>query len=368
VRDVTVALGRLGVLGFGGPAAHIALMRRDLVQRRGWATDADFLDMVALTNLLPGPNSTEMAMELGRRRAGWRGLGAGGGAFILPAVGIVAGIAWAYERLGTEPALVDLRSGVLPVVAAIVAHAAWGMGRTLVAGRSAPAAAAGLATVLGATLGLLAGVHELLVLVVAGAAWAAGGAVGAGRRLAVVAVAAVAAEPTLARIALAFLRIGALLYGSGYVLVAYLEAEFVGRTGWLSGAQMLDAIAVGQMTPGPLFSSATFVGWQLAGPAGAAVATVAIFAPAFAFVALAARVVPWIRARRSARRAIDGVTAASLGLMVGAAVRLGGDALVDPLAWVVAAGALAMLAATRVGAGWLMGAGVVIGVVRLVLA
>jgi chromate transporter len=184
----------------------------------------------------------------------------------------------------------------------------------------------------------------------------------------VVAVAAVAAEPTLARIALAFLRIGALLYGSGYVLVAYLEAEFVGRTGWLSGAQMLDAIAVGQMTPGPLFSSATFVGWQLAGPAGAAVATVAIFAPAFAFVALAARVVPWIRARRSARRAIDGVTAASLGLMVGAAVRLGGDALVDPLAWVVAAGALAMLAATRVGAGWLMGAGVVIGVVRLVLA
>ena len=356
---------KLGVVGFGGPAAHVALMREEVVTRRGWVDDREFLDLLGATNLIPGPNSTELAMHLGARRSGGRGLVVAGLCFIGPAVAIVSVIAWLYDRYGTDPVVVDMRYGVLPVVIAIVANALFGLGRTALT--SAIMWVVGLAS-FGA---FLAGVHELVVLVAGGtvtALWSVR------NRAPLVALLAplwqVAAGPegiSLWRVFLVFLEIGSLLYGSGYVLLAFLEQNFVDELGWLTEQQILDAVAVGQVTPGPLFSTATFVGWQLAGPAGAAVATVGIFLPSFVFVAFLARIVPWVQRHPLARAALDGVTAASLGLMAAVLVELAGTALTDVVTVAIAVVALALVARTRVGSAYLIGAGLVIGLLHAAL-
>lgn len=356
---------RLGIVGFGGPAAHIAMMRDEVVRRRGWIDDAEFLDLVGATNLIPGPNSTELAIHLGHLRAGGRGLVLGGLCFIAPAVVIVSVLAWLYREHGTDPAIVDLRYSVLPVIIAIVAHALFSLSRSaLTTSINAVVAVAAMAC-------YLLGVHELIVLVAAGtltALWASRHRLrpGAAMWLFVPMLTGDATGPTavsLRRLFLVFLEIGSVLYGSGYVLLAFLQRNLVEHNGWLTSQQLLDAIAVGQVTPGPVFTTATFAGWQIDGPAGAAVATVGIFLPSFLFVAFLRRIVPWMRARPTARAFLTGLTTASLGLMAGVLVDLTRTALTDVLTVIVAVAALGVLIGTKINSAWLIGAGVVLGVV-----
>ena len=372
VGEVARLFVRLGVIGFGGPAAHIAMMRDEVVRRRAWLDDTEFLELVGATNLIPGPNSTELAIHLGHRRAGFRGLLVAGLCFIAPAVLIVGTLAWLYQEHGTDPAVVDLRYGVLPVIVAIVAHAVVGLGRSGV--RSVVDALIAV----GAMVAFLVGVHELLVLGVAGAlavAWHLRDR-WRPRSLAMVGLPLVpmSADPSrssaavsLWRLGLVFLEIGSVLYGSGYVLLAFLQRHLVDDLGWLTGQQLLDAVAVGQFTPGPVFTTATFVGWQVHGIAGAAIATVAIFAPSFVFVGFLGRIVPWMRRRPVARAFLSGVTVASLGLMAGVLVQLADDALTDVVTVVVAAVALVVLVRTKLNSAWLVGVGVAIGVVHTLL-
>lgn len=360
---------RLGVIGFGGPAAHIALMRHEVVRRRQWLDDREFLDLVGATNLIPGPNSTELAIHLGHRRAGARGLVVAGLGFIAPAVVIVGILAWLYEHHGADPALIDVRYGVLPVIIAIVAHALVGLGRVVMA---SPVGIVVAGTALG---GFLAGVHELLLLVAAGSAaalWANRRRLRPGRVSLVMLLAGgepvpSPAAPSLWRLLLVFLEIGSILYGSGYVLVAYLQRNLVAERSWLSEQELLDAVSVGQVTPGPVFTTATFVGWQIAGWTGAAVATVGIFAPSFLFVALLGRIVPWVQGHATARAFLDGVVAASVGMMAGVLVELVDDAVTDLVTAAVAASALAVLVTTRLNSAWLIGAGVAVGLVHRAL-
>jgi chromate transporter len=359
---------RLGAIGFGGPVAHIAMMREEVVRRRGWIDDAEFLELVGATNLIPGPNSTELAIHLGATRAGGRGLIAAGICFIAPAVLIVSVIAWLYEHHGTDPAILDLRYGILPVIIAIVGHAVVGLGRTSLR-HVLHALLAG-----GAFAAFLVGVHELIVLVAAGAIAAAWQTRHRAREAAAAAflLPMLAVEErtrvTLWRLLLVFLEIGSVLYGSGYVLLAFLQRNLVDDLGWLTDGQLLDAVAVGQVTPGPVFTTATFVGWQVDGPIGAAVATIGIFLPSFVFVALLGRIVPWMRRHAAAKAFLAGVTAASLGLMAGVLVELVDVAITDAVTVVVAVVALAVLIATKVNSAWLVGAGIVVGVVHALVA
>lgn len=366
LRTLAALFLKLGIIGFGGPAAHIALMRDEVVRRRGWVDDSEFLEMVGATNLIPGPNSTELAIHLGQRRAGVRGMLVTGVCFILPAALIVVVLAWLYRRYGTDPTVVDLRYGILPVVIAIVANALVGLGRTALR----DVWSVGLA--IAAAAGFLLGVHELLLLLAAGAlaaAWAGRHHLRRDRANSwlvtfLLAPVTPAAPVSLWRLLLVFLEIGSVLYGSGYVLLAFLQRLLVDDLGWLTGQQVLDAITVGQVTPGPVFTTATFVGFQVHGLAGAAVATVGIFAPSFLFVGLLGRLVPWMRERPMAKAFLDGVTVASLGLMAGVLVRLTGEALVDPLTIVVAVVALVALIATKVNATWLITAGAAVGLAQ----
>lgn len=368
VGEVARLFVKLGFIGFGGPAAHIAMMREEVVQRRQWLDDAEFLDLVGATNLIPGPNSTELAIHLGHRRAGVRGLLVAGCCFIVPAVAIVGVLAWLYDRYGTDPTVVDLRYGVIPVVIAIVAHALYGLGKT--------ALTSALPVVLAAAAGVayLLDIHELLVLVGAGlvsAGWANRGRLRPQlpALLAFPLVMAASTTPrpvSLSRLFLVFLEIGSVLYGSGYVLLAFLERNLVDQYGWLTRDQLLDAVTVGQITPGPVFTTATFVGWQIDGAAGAAVATIGIFLPSFVFVALLGKIVPWIRARPAARAFLSGVTAASLGLMAGVLIELGDAALVDALTVALASAALVVLVRTTMNSAWLIAAGLAVGALHTV--
>jgi chromate transporter len=365
LAEVARVFGRLGATAFGGPAAHLALMEDELVRRRGWLSRERFLDLLGATNLIPGPNSTEMAIHLGYLRAGWPGLAVAGAAFIVPAALVVSALAWLYVRLGAVPDAAAVLAGVKPVVLVVVAQALWRFLRTAVKGvfQGALAAAALAAAALGA--------DELAVLVAAGAiaALRAGVARRAAAGLAPVlplaalapAAAAAAAPVTPGGILAVFLKIGSILYGSGYVLLAFLRADLVIRLGWLTDAQLLDAVAVGQVTPGPVFTTATFVGYVLAGPAGAALATVGIFLPSFVFVALSGPLVPRIRASPLAGAFLDGVTVASLGLMALVAAQLGRDALARPAAWAIAAVAALLLLAARVNSAWLVIGGAAAG-------
>lgn len=365
LRDLVKLFVRLGVTSFGGPAAHIAMMRDEVVRRRAWITDDEFARLVGATNLIPGPNSTELAMHLGARRAGGRGLVVAGLSFIVPAVVIVSVIAWLYAEHGTDPLVFDIRYGVLPVIIAVIAQAVWGLTRSSVKNIGAAATA-------GAALAAyLWGVHELIVLLALGLVWAAVVVARNPRppRMTTLApsvllFAVANNNPTLLRLFLIFLEVGSVLYGSGYVLVAFLDSRLVTDHGYLTAQQLLDAVAVGQITPGPVFTTATFIGWQILGVAGAALATIGIFGPSFVFVALLDRFMRWIEARPAARAFLTGVTMGSLGLMAGVLVRLADDALVDWFTWIIAAAALALLVFTRVSAAWLVPAGVLIGIIH----
>jgi len=348
---------KLGTVSFGGPAAHIAMMEDEVVRRRAWLGRDEFLDLIGAVNLIPGPNSTEMAIHVGRAQAGWRGLLVAGGCFILPAVLIVGWVAWAYVRFGALPATAGLLYGVKPVVIAVVLQALWGLGRTAVRSwwLAALAAAAVAATALGA--------NELLVLAVAaalGVAWKTG----RGPALGLAAAGSFAAAPAswgLGALFGVFLKVGAVLFGSGYVLLAFLRADLVLRLHWLTEHQLLDSVAVGQVTPGPVFTTATFVGYVLHGVSGAAVATLGIFLPAFVYVALSAAILPRLRRSPAARAALDAVNVASLALMAVVTWQLAGAALVDAWTVALAAGSALLLLRYRVNSSWLVLGGAAVG-------
>ena len=360
LRELAALFGKLGAIAFGGPAAHVAMMEDEVVRRRGWMTRERFLDLYGATNLIPGPNSTEMAIHIGHARAGWAGLVVAGACFIVPAAAIVAVIAWAYVRFGKLPQIGGVLYGIKPVIIAIVVQALWGLGRTAVKTWWLGAVA------LLAAAAAVAGVHELAILAGAGVLVACGRGVAKARAafLPIVAgTAPAAASFSLAGLFLVFLKIGAILFGSGYVLLAFLRADLVDRLHWLTESQLLDAIAVGQITPGPVFTTATFIGYLLGGGAGAVIATVAIFLPAFVFVAISGPLVPRLRASPIAGAVLDGVNVASLALMAVVTVQLGHAAVLDPPTAALAITSAIVLLRFRISSVWLVAAGTAAGLV-----
>jgi len=377
---------KLGVVGFGGPAAHIAMMEDEVVRRRHWLSRQEFLDYLGAANLIPGPNSTEMAIFVGRARAGTAGLLVAGACFIAPAVLIVTAVAWAYTRLGNLPAAEGVLVGVKPVVIAVVLQALWGLGHAAV--KSAWLGFLGAAAVAATALGA----NELAVLAAAlvlGVAWWRGGrrgrrgpAGGPPRAAAGLALPgasllrpAAAAGAALAPAGIGlwplfgiFFKVGAVLFGSGYVLLAFLRGDLVTRLHWLTERQLLDAVAVGQVTPGPVFTTATFVGYLLRGVPGAAVATLGIFLPAFVYVGLSGVLLPRLQRSEAARAALDAVNVASLALMAVVTWQLAGAALVDPWTVLLAAMAAVLLLRWRVNASWLVLGGGLAGLLLRSLA
>jgi chromate transporter len=358
---------RLGITAFGGPAAHIGMMRDEVVERRHWLTDAEFLDLLAATNLIPGPNSTEMAIHLGYKRAGLPGLLLAGGCFILPPCLLVGVIAWSYVRYGDTPQVDWLMYGVGPVIIAVVAQALWKLGASAVKG---PATA--LVGVLAVGLSL-AGLNELALLALGGIvmmgvrlgrpailAWMIA-TIGAGATLLAQAAGSADVPVTLTRLTLFFLKVGSVLFGSGYVLLAFLRADLTDRWGWLTDQQLIDAITIGQVTPGPVFSTATFIGYLLGGWVGAALATIAIFAPGFLFVALSQPLISRLRASALAGALLDGVVVASLGLMAAVTWHLGRSAIVDASTAGLALVAATILLTLRPNSAWLVLGGAVAG-------
>jgi chromate transporter len=376
VWEVARLFLKLGTIAFGGPAAHIALMRDEVVKRRGWLSDARFLDLLGMTNLIPGPNSTEMAIHVGYARAGGAGLVAAGVCFVVPAMLIVLGLAWAYVRYGAQPEVGWLLYGIKPVIIAVVVQAMWALVRTAV--KSLLLGVVG-AVVLALYLG---GVNELIllfgggVLVMlarvrarrGGATTATSGLVFLGSVGASAQVATAAAPYGLGTLFLTFLKIGSVLYGSGYVLLAFLRGDFVDRLHWLTDQQLLDAVAVGQFTPGPVFTTATFVGYLVGGWGGALAATLAIFLPSFVFVALSHPLIPRIRGSALTAEFLDGVNVAALGLMAAVTWELGRAAIVDgPTAGLGAAAGL-LLIRYHVNSAWLVLGGGGVGLVSSFLA
>jgi len=340
---------KLGLIGFGGPAAHIALMQNELVDRRRWVGRERFVDLLGATNLIPGPNSTEMAIHLGFVRAGWPGLLLGGACFIAPSALIVLGCAWAYVRWGALPQAASLLYGIKPVLIAIIVQALVRLARAAFAGVVAAVTAVSVAAL------AVAGVDEVLLLFAAavGVMLAMNVHRGAGC-LAVTPV-------TLPKLALLFLKIGSILFGSGYVLLAFLRADLVERLGWITDAQLLDAVAVGQITPGPVSTTATFIGYLVAGVPGATLATLGIFLPSFVFVAASNPLIPRLRASRWAGAFLDGANAASLGLMAVVTGELGRAAVSDWLTAVLAVVAFALVFGTRIHPAWLIAGGGAVG-------
>jgi chromate transporter len=384
LREVALLFLRLGCTAFGGPAAHIAVMREEVVRRRGWVSEQRFADLLGVANLVPGPTSTELAIYLGYVRAGWAGLLLAGTCFIVPATGIVLGLAWAYRTYGTLPTAHWLFAGVQPVVVAIVAHALWGLRRVVLKTWWS------VALLVAVMPAYLLGANILALLVGGAAVYGAFGAVtrwrtarstggGAlplglpmpfGRGLPwplvpVHASLAVLAVPfTYTGLFLTFLKIGAIVYGSGYVLLAFLRADLVQGLHWLTERQLLDAVAVGQFTPGPVFTTATFIGFLVGGWQGALVATVAIFLPSFALIAMIRPAAGWLRRSAWSAALLDGVNIASLALMAGVLAQLAAVALTDAISWLTALAALALLMRTRVNPVWLIAAGAAVGVAR----
>lgn len=375
LREVGALFLRLGLTAFGGPAAHIAMMHDEVVKRRGWVTDQEFLDLVGATNLIPGPNSTELSIHLGYKRAGWRGLLLAGISFIVPAMVIVMILAWAYVRYGTTPAAEALLYGVKPVVIAIIAQALWRLGRKAVKNL--------LTAVVGALTFALyfVSANEILLLFAAAAFVML---VENARRLREIRASSVVPLGGIATGALApllqtvpfslplmfwtFLKIGAVLYGSGYVLLAFLRSDFVNQFGWLTDQQLLDAVAIGQVTPGPVFTTATFIGYLLAGVPGALLATLAIFIPSFAFVAASHPFIPRLRASPWFSGILDGVNVASTALMAGVTIQLAQAALIDAVTILILAVTAVLLFRLKVNTTWLIAGGALVGLAHMALA
>lgn len=379
VGEVARLALRLGFTAFGGPAAHIAMLHDEVVVRRKWISEQRFLDLLGATNLIPGPNSTEMVIHVGHLRAGYAGLLAAGVCFIGPAAAIVLALAWLYVQYGSTPAGEWLLYGIKPVIIAIVLQALWGLGRKALKGPFLGAVGVAVFAL------YLLGFDELLLLFGGGLLVAlvqmarrAGPGAGAAALwpwlglsslpgLASLAAQVAAVPFSLSRLFLIFLKVGAVLYGSGYVLLAFLRNDLVVNLGWLTDQQLLDAIAIGQFTPGPVFTTATFVGYVLGDFPGAVLATAGIFLPSFIFVAAVSPLVPRLRQSALAGAALDGVNVAALGLMAAVTWELGQAAVVDWLTALLAIVAAVLLFRFKLNSAWLVLGGALVAVVyRLV--
>jgi chromate transporter len=368
LTELATVFLRLGAIAFGGPAAHIAMLDNEVVNRRQWMSREKLLDLLGITNLIPGPNSTELAIHIGYERAGWRGLLVAGSCFILPAMLIVWALAAIYARYQTVPQVEWLLYGIKPVIIAIVIQAVWNLGKK--AAKDVPTIIAGMVGI----AAYLAGLNEILVLILLGIAvmlvknWQARGHTSGAFLLPISGILAQVGSTTAAvtsvswiNVFVFFLKIGCVLYGSGYVLLAFLQRDLVERNQWLTSQQLLDAVAIGQFTPGPVFTTATFIGYLLAGNAGAIAATIGIFLPAFVLVWVVNPWVPKLRQSSWASGFLDGVNAASLGLMAGVTYTLGRAALVDWLTIIVAIVSAIAVFQFKINSAWLVLAGGAIG-------
>jgi len=377
-RELALFFLRLGTVAFGGPAGHIAMMEDELVRRRKWLSREKFLDLLGASNLIPGPSSSELAIHIGYLCGGFPGLVISGFCFLLPAACLVGALAWVYLHFSKLPAMEGVLYGIKPVVIAVIAQALWRLARTAVKTRFL--AAVGLASVALAFLGL----PPILLLLVAGLAVAAVLLFERARKgeklfslallgplrfpgaakstvVASAAGAAAAAPVTLGSLFLVFLKIGSVVFGSGYVLLAFLRADLVVHRAWITDSQLVNAVAIGQVTPGPVFTTATFIGYLLGGVRGAVVATAGIFLPAFLLVAASGPLVPLIRRSKIASAFLDGVIVASLALMAEVGWQLGRASIVD-----LATAAIALLSAVallrfRVNSAWLVLIGALAG-------
>ncbi len=368
LKELAIVFFRLGTVAFGGPAAHVAMMDDEVVKRRQWMTREQLLDLIGVTSLIPGPNSTELAIHIGYERGGWRGLFVAGSCFILPAMTIVWGLAAVYDRYQTVPEVGWLLYGIKPVIVAVILSALWKLGKKAI--KDAPTVAAAIAV----TAAFFLGTNEILLLLLAGlgvmvyknwrhrTAAALLPVTGLLAQTGGVSPDVVAERPvTWLQAFLFFLKIGSVLYGSGYVLLAFLQEDLVERHGWLTSQQLLDAIAIGQFTPGPVFTTATFVGYLLAGNLGAIAATVGIFLPAFLLVGL---ISPWVPALRRSPwfgAFLDGVNAASLGLMAVVTLTLAQTALLDLPTVLLAIAAAVAVFKYKINSAWIVLAGGVVG-------
>jgi len=390
LRELASLFLKLGTISFGGPAAHIALMETEVVRKRQWLTKQQFLDLLGAANLIPGPTSTEMAINVGFVRAGWAGLCVAGASFILPAAVITGAFAWAYVRFGTLTQAVAVLAGIKAAVIVVIAIAIWRLGKTAV--KDLGLAVLGIAALAafflgvspivilfgGGLLGMLA--RRVASLRSAGTLLAFPffpsprfGVITAGKNwvnwistlvaATSAAAGAVVVRPSVYKIGLFFLKLGAVLYGGGYVLLAFLEQGLVQQKAWLTHQQLLDAVAIGQFTPGPVFSTATFIGYILGGAPGAAVATLGIFLPSFFYVALLAPVL--FRLRQSAWIAgfLDSVNVCAVALMGGVTFRLAADALRGWPSWAIATISLAVILRWKVSPAWVVVGGGIAGLV-----
>jgi chromate transporter len=380
LRELAAFFLRLGAVAFGGPAGHIAMMEDELVRRRKWLTRDKFLDLLGASNLIPGPSSSELAIHIGYLRGGWAGLLVAGLCFVLPAACMVGALAWAYMRFGTLPVASAVLYGVKPVVIAVILQALWSLGRAAIKTQF-------LAALGAASLALAAwGMQPILLLLVAGVAVAAARTLLRAKERGSTAVlapplalpelarppailssaaagtAALAAPFTLSSLFLVFLKIGAVVFGSGYVLLAFLRADLVVQRGWLTDAQLVDAIAIGQVTPGPVFTTATFIGYLLGGVRGAIVATIGIFLPAFVLVAASGPLIPRIRESKIAGAFLDGVIVASLALMAEVTWQLARASIVDVVTGTLAVASTAALLRFRLNSVWLILIGALAGI------
>lgn len=357
MRDLVILFLRLGFTAFGGPAAHIAMMHDEVVTRRKWLSEQEFLDLLGATNLIPGPNSTEMAIHIGLARAGWRGLLLAGLCFIGPAMLIVLALAWLYVEYGSTPQVMWLLYGIKPVVLVIILQALWNLGRTALKNAWLVVLSVGVVAF------YFAGINEITLLF-GGALLGALVELVRTRQLTrqnivvpplmLPSLAAAGTAFSLSTLFLSFLKIGAVLYGSGYVLITFLRAEFVERLAWLTDQQLLDAIAIGQVTPGPVFTAATFVGYLLGGLPGGLVATLGIFLPSFVFVWLSA---PWISRLRNSpwtSALLDSVNVSALGLMAAVTWQLAGASFVDALTLAIGVASAVLLFRYRINSAWLV--------------
>jgi chromate transporter len=367
LSELALVFLKLGTIAFGGPAAHIAMMEDEFVRKRDWLSREEFLDRLAAANLIPGPSSTEVAIFIGQSKRGLPGLIVAGTCFIIPAAVLVAFIAAAYARLGTLPQAAGVLRAIKPAVIAIILQALWRLAPSAIKTKVLAVIAAG-----SAVLSYL-GISPIWVLLCAGAAsvlviWgrrSGPGQVsafgfGTGKTIALATSAgATALSISASKLFLSFLKIGCVVFGSGYVLLAFLRSEFVDRLHWLTERQLIDSVAVGQFTPGPVFTTATFIGYLVSGVPGAFLATLGIFLPGFLFVAASGRFLPKIRRSRIASAALDGVVAGSLALMAVVAWQLGRASITDWFtASILIASGIAVLG-LRVNSAWvIVGAGI----------
>jgi chromate transporter len=367
LAELALVFLKLGTIAFGGPAAHIAMMQDEFVRKRQWITEADFLDRLGAANLIPGPSSTEVAIFIGHAKRGWAGLLVAGCCFIVPAALMVSLIAAAYVAYGSLPQAAGILYTIKAAVIGVIVQALWSLART--ATKTKLLAFIGAAAIVLSALGMA----PLLVLVIAGitsgaALWfkkprGALSAVPLFGKLALFAgtLGAAAAPVSLLRLFLSFLKIGSVVFGSGYVLLAFLRAEFIEHLHWLTEKQLIDAVAVGQFTPGPVFTTATFIGYLVAGIPGAVVATVGVFVPGFVFVALSGRLIPKLRRSPLAAGILDGVVVGSLALMAVVGWQLGRAAIVDWITLSIAVVSAGLLLRFRINSAWLIGGAAVIG-------